>query len=191
MQPLLSVAGLFSAFGLSSAAGLNAYVPLLIVGVVARYTNFWQLQAPYDALASAPVLLVLTLLAVVDFIGDKVPVVDHALHAVGTIVHPVAGAIMFASHNNVLTGMHPVIAMLAGVIVAGGFHASRAAVRPIATATTAGIGNPVLSFIEDVFSALLSVLAIFAPIVAFVVFIALLLVALSAWQRVRRGVFRP
>ena len=191
MEPLLGIASLFSAFGLSSAAGLNAYVPLLIVGLVTRYTDIWQLQAPYDMLASPVALGIIAVLAAVDFFADKVPVVDHAAHAVGVIVHPVAGAIMFASQNNVLTNVHPMVAIIAGMVVAGGFHAGRAAVRPAATATTGGLGNPVLSFIEDVASIILSILAIIAPLVAFVLFIVLLVVLFRVWRGVRRRVFRP
>ena len=31
--------GLFSAFGLSASAGLNAYIPLLIIALMARFTH--------------------------------------------------------------------------------------------------------------------------------------------------------
>lgn len=191
MSALLS---LFSAFGLSSAAGLNAYVPLLIVGLVARYTDWWQLQGSYEMLASPMVLGSLGVLAAIDFLADKIPVVDHAAHAVGTIVHPVAGAVLFASQNNVLTNVHPAVAMAAGIIVAGGFHASRAAIRPVATATTGGFGNPVLSFVEDITSVTLSVLAIFVPLLAFVLVVILLLAIARTWRGVRhrwQGRLRP
>ena len=189
MGALLS---LFSAFGLSSAAGLNAYIPLLIIGLISRYTNLWQLQAPYDLLASPLVLGILGVLAAVDFLADKLPVVDHIAHAVGMVVHPVAGAILFASQNNVLTNVHPAVAMAAGIIVAGGFHASRTAVRPVATATTGGIANPILSFLEDIVSVTLSVLAILVPLLAFALFLVLLLVLVTSWRRVTRRIrFRP
>ena len=183
---------LFSAFGLSSAAGLNAYIPLLIVGLISRYTDLWQLQAPYDLLASPLVLGILGVLAAVDFLADKLPVVDHIAHAVGMVVHPVAGAILFASQNNVLANVHPAVAMAAGIIVAGGCHASRTALRPVATATTGGIANPILSFLEDIVSATLSVLAILVPLLAFALFLVLLLVLVTSWRRVTRRVrFRP
>ncbi len=181
-----SILNLFSAFGLSSAAGLNAYLPLLIVGLITRYTDLWQVQAPYDVLASPVTLIILAVLAAVDFLADKIPVVDHISHVVGAIVHPVAGAVLFASQNNVLSNVHPIVAMIAGVTVAGGLHAGRAAIRPVATATTGGIGNPVLSFMEDVTSFVLSVLAIFLPLLAFALFLGLLLVMLTSWRRLRR-----
>lgn len=182
---------LFSAFGLSSAAGLNAYIPLLIVGLGVRYTDLWQLQAPYDLLASPVVLSILAVLALVDFLADKIPVVDHITHLVGMVIHPVAGAVLFASQTNVLTNLHPVVALLAGVVVAGSFHAGRTAVRPFATATTGGIANPVLSFLEDVVSVILSILAVFVPILAFALFLLLLFALAITWRKVRRRVLRP
>ena len=181
----MGVANLFSAFGLSSAAGLNAYLPLLVVGLVSRYTDLWQLQAPYDALATPIVLIVLGVLAAVDFLADKVPVVDHIAHTIGIVVHPVAGAVLFASQSNVLTDIHPAVALVAGLLVAGGFHAARTTIRPVATASTGGIANPVLSFLEDVVSAILTALAIFAPLLAFLLFIVLLVALLFAYRRVR------
>lgn len=187
MNALLS---LFSAFGLSSAAGLNAYVPLLAVGLITRYTSLWQLQAPYDMLASTPALAVLGVLAAVDFLADKVPVVDHIAHVIGAVVHPVAGAVLFASQNNVLTNIHPTVAMVAGVAVAGGFHAGRSAVRPVATGTTGGIANPLLSLLEDVVSLILTALAIFIPLIAFVFFLVLLFVLFTTGRRIRHRLHR-
>ncbi len=185
-----AILSLFSAFGLSSAAGLNAYVPLLAVGLITRYTSLWKLQAPYDVLASTPVLAVLGVLAAIDFLADKLPVVDHIAHAIGVVVHPAAGAILFASQNNVLTNVHPAVAMAAGVVVAGGFHAGRSTVRPVATATTGGIANPVLSFLEDVVSLILTALAIFIPLIAFVFFLLLLVVLVTTGRRVRHRLQR-
>jgi len=177
---------LFSAFGLSGAAGLNAYIPLLIVGLLSRYTTLWHVQPPYDVLASTPVLLILGALAVIDFLADKIPVVDHMTHVVGLVVHPVAGAVLFASQTNVLTNVHPAVALLAGVIMAGSFHIGRMAVRPVATATTAGLGNPLLSLMEDVTSFTISVLAIFVPLLAVIVLILLLCALAWSWRRIRR-----
>ncbi len=176
---------LFSGFGLSSAAGLNAYIPLLAVGLLGRL-DYLTLQDPYSVLASTPALAFLGVLAVVDFVADKVPGVDHITHLVGTLIHPIAGAIVFASQSNILSEIHPAISLAAGFVMAGGFHATRAAVRPVATATTAGFGNPVVSFIEDITSLTLSILAIFAPLIAFLLFVALLFLIVRAWRTVRR-----
>lgn len=185
MDAITAMSNMFSAFGLSSAAGLNAYIPLLAVGLLSRF-NYINLQNPFDLLASTPVLAILALLALVDFVADKVPAVDHVTHLIGGLISPVAGAIVFASQNNVISEIHPALALGAGFVMAGGFHATRTAIRPVATATTAGVGNPVLSFIEDIVSLLLSILAFVAPLIAFVLFLALLFVVYRAWRTVRR-----
>jgi hypothetical protein len=182
MDALMNV---FSAFGLSSAAGLNAYIPLLAVGLLGRF-EYLTLQNPYSILSTTPALLILVALALVDFIADKVPAIDHAVHVVGALVHPIAGAVVFASQQNLISNIHPAIALAAGFVMAGGFHATRAALRPVATTTTAGLGNPVVSFAEDVLSLVMSLLAIFLPILAFVVFVILLLVAARSWRTLRR-----
>ncbi len=158
---------LFSAFGLASAAGFNAFVPLLTVGLVARYTDLISLAEPFDVLTQPWVLGVIGAMAAVDFVADKVPAVDSVWHGIGALVAPVAGAILFASQQNVLTDLHPAVAAIAGLVVAAGFHGSRAAARPISTATTGGLGNPVMSLLEDVLSGLLSLLAVFLPVLAF------------------------
>lgn len=185
MDAITAISSMFSAFGLSSAAGLNAYIPLLAVGLLSRY-SYISLQNPFDLLASTPVLAILVVLALIDFVADKVPAVDHVTHLIGGLISPVAGAIVFASQNNIVSEIHPALALGAGFVMAGGFHATRAAIRPVATATTAGIGNPVLSLLEDIVSLLLSILAFVAPLIAFVLFLVLLFVIYRAWRSVRR-----
>lgn len=178
---------LFSAFGLSTAAGLNAYVPLLVVGLLGRYTNLIHLSDPFSVLTNPFVLILIAVLALLDFIGDKIPAVDHALHAAGLIIHPIAGAILFMSANSSTGAVNPVLAAICGIIIAGVTHGARATARPLATATTAGVANPVISFFEDVISLVLSVLALVVPVLAFllVLFFAFMLVVLlrRLWRR--------
>lgn len=176
---------MFAAFGLSSAAGLNAYVPLLTIGVLSRF-GYLTLAEPYALLGSTPALAILIALGIVDFIADKVPAVDHVTHMVGALVHPVAGAIAFASQNNAITDLHPAMSLAVGFVLAGGLHTARATIRPVATATTGGLGNPVVSFIEDVVAFVLSVLAFVAPLIAFGLCILLAILIARAWRGARR-----
>lgn len=180
------IAPIFSAFGLSSAAGMNAYIPLLAVGLLARF-GLVKLGGPYALLAENVTLIILSIIAILDFVGDKFPAVDHFLHAAGAFIHPIAGAIVFASQTQAIEGMPPQLSMAAGLVVAGGFHLTRAAVRPVATTTTAGMGNPVLSFIEDVISLLMSMMAIFLPLLGFICFVLMLIAVLLSWRLLRKG----
>jgi hypothetical protein len=178
------VTGLLRAFGLSTASGLNAYVPLLAVGLLARYTGFVHLNPPYDVLAHPVVLVVLAVLGVLDFVADKVPAVDHALHVVGLVIHPVAGAILFLAASDDAGSVHPVLAAVCGLLLAGGTHAARMSARPVATVTTAGVANPFVSLAEDTVSLVLSVLSILVPVVA--ALLVLLLAVLAFWLLRRR-----
>jgi large-conductance mechanosensitive channel len=166
--------GLMTALGLSTATGLNAYLPLLILGGLARWTDLITLDAPYDTLSEPGVMLAIGVIAIVDFVGDKVPALDSALHAIGLVVAPVAGALvaLAATGNDVVD---PAFAVVVGVAAAGATHGARSIVRPASTAFTGGAGNPVLSLGEDTVSTVLSFSAVIVPVVAF------LMVVVLAW----------
>jgi hypothetical protein len=184
-----AVGSVLAAFGLSGAAGLNAWIPLLATAILGR-AGVIDLSAPYDGLESTPVIVLLAVAFAADFVGDKVPVVDHVFHAAGTVVHPVAGALVFAGSTSVASDLPPVVGLLAGALVSGSLHAGRATVRPMSTASTAGGGNPLLSLGEDVSSAVLTALAVLVPILAVVLLIAGAYGLYRAWRRlgdVNRG----
>lgn len=175
------LSGLFSGFGLSAAAGLNAFLPLLTVGILARF-DLIQLQAPFSLLTHPLVLLIIAALAVLEFIGDKVPVVDHALHTAGLVVHPIAGAVLFVAANSSIGSVDPTLAAIGGLVMAGSAHLARSALRTTSTAATGGTANPVLSFAEDATSLVLTVLAILLPVLAFIIIIVL---AFVVWRVLR------
>jgi hypothetical protein len=177
---------LLAAFGLSGAAGLNAWIPLLALGALGRAGQV-DLAAPYDALSSTPGLIVLGILFAADFVGDKVPAVDSLLHAAGSVVHPVAGAIAFAGPADVPTDLPSLVLFALGAVVAGSLHATRATIRPASTTLTAGAGNPLLSLAEDAASAALSVLAVLVPILGAVSLLAVVALAALWWRRLRRS----
>jgi hypothetical protein len=169
--------GIFSAFGLSASAGLNAYIPLLVVALLARFTNLIQLSQPWDTLANGWIIALLVVLSVIEFFADKIPAVNHVNDAIQTVIRPVAGAIAFASSAEVITEINPVLSLAAGLIVAGTVHAVKAAaVRPAVTATTGGAGNVPVSIAEDLVSTVLSILAIVVPVV-----ISALIIMFTAW----------
>lgn len=173
-----------SAFGLSAATGLNAYLPLLIVGLLARFTELITLKAPWNTLENPWVLGVLGVLLIIEMTADKIPAVDTVNDVIQTVIRPAAGAILFAASGNVISEMSPVLAMICGLLVAGGVHAVKATVRPAVTATTAGIGNPVVSVAEDVVSGATALAAVVLPILTAVIVLLLLLIVL--WWFIRR-----
>jgi hypothetical protein len=178
--------GVFSAFGLSASAGLNAYIPLLTISLLAKFTDLMHLQAPWDTLTSWWVIGLLVVLSVIEFFADKVPAVNHINDAIQTFVRPAAGAIAFAASAEVITDINPVLSMVAGVLVAGSVHTVKSvAVRPAVTAVSAGAANTPVSIAEDVVSTFVSILAILIPIIIGVILV--LLVTTLIWWLWRRS----
>ncbi|MDV6374365.1 DUF4126 domain-containing protein [Deinococcus arenicola] len=177
------LSGLLSSLGLSGAAGLNAYVPLLVVGLLSR-AGVMHLNEPFNLLSNPWVLLVIGIIGLLDFVGDKIPGIDTALHLVGGVVNTAAGAVLFAAQAGV-ADVPPALSLALGVIVAGGVHATRTAVRPVATVGTGGLANPVVSTLEDGTSLLLSLLAVFVPVLAVILLAAVTVVGYRLWTRLR------
>jgi len=166
---------ILAAFGLSASAGLNAYIPLLVVSLLGRFTELINLSDPWNALESWWIIGLLMVLSLIEFFADKVPAVNHINDIVQTFIRPTAGAILFAASANVITDIHPILSIAAGLLIAGSVHIVKSvAVRPAVTATTGGTANVPVSILEDVVSTVLSVLSIVLPIA---VGIALLILA--------------
>jgi len=172
--------GVFTAFGLSASAGLNAYIPLLIVSLLARFTDLITLRSPWDTLESWWIIILLIILSAIEFFADKFPAVNHLNDLLQTFVRPTAGAILFAASTSVVSEMNPVFAMAIGLLVAGSVHTVKsAAIRPMVTATTAGSGNIVVSVFEDVLSTIVSLMSILVPFLLFLTFMVILVMYFS------------
>lgn len=167
---MLALMNIVSAFGLAGAAGLNAYIPLLIVAVLAR-AQVIHLQPPFDILSEWWVIGLLVALLAIEMIVDKAPGADHINDAVQTIIRPAAGAILFAANSGVITDISPALAVIVGLLTAGIVHGGKVVARPAINASTAGLGAPVVSVVEDVVSAVGAALAVLAPAL-FLVFLA-------------------
>ncbi len=180
--------GVFSAFGLSASAGLNAYIPLLVIAVLAKFTGLIKLNSPWDALTSWWIIGLLLVLSLIEFFADKVPAVNHVNDVIQTFVRPAAGAIAFAASAHTIADVHPVIALAAGLLVAGSVHAVKAvAVRPAVTATTAGAGNIPVSMLEDALATVVSFVSVAIPVLILILFLIILAWLLwILWRRANR-----
>ena len=153
---------ILTAFGLSSASGLNAYIPLLIVALAARFTNLVHLNPPFDILANEWVIGTLVVLLAIEIVVDKIPAADSINDAIQTFVRPAAGAILFAASTTAIN-LNPVMAVILGLVLAFGVHAAKATARPVVTATTGGLGNAFVSVGEDIVSTGITLAAILVP----------------------------
>lgn len=191
---LIDVLETLTGLGLATSAGLNAYIPLLAVGVLARYTDIITLPQNWAWLENGWTIGIVALLLAIEFVADKVPVVDHFNDVVQTFIRPTAGGLVFgaASSSETVTVSNPSeffssnqwVPIAAGVLIALGVHGMKAAARPVVNATTAGFGAPVVSTIEDVTSAVVSVIAIVLPVLVLLFVVGLVLG--FAWLMRRR-----
>lgn len=173
----MDISSIFSAFGLSASAGLNAYIPLLVVALLGRFTELVTLDEPWDTLTNWWIIGLLLVLSVIEFFADKIPAVNHINDAIQTIVRPAAGAIVFAASAQAITDINPILSLAAGLLVAGSVHAAKAgAIRPAVTASTGGTGNVVVSILEDILSTVLSILAVIIPVI-----VGIFLVFFGSW----------
>ena len=187
---------LMTGFGLATAAGLNAYIPLLAMGLLGRFTHLITLPHGWAWLQNGWVIGIVAILLVVEIVADKIPALDSVNDAVQTFVRPTAGGIVFGSGTAsqtaavtdpgefARTGQWVPIAI--GVVTALVVHLTKTAVRPAANVATAGVAAPVLSTIEDVTSVGLVFVAILIPALVLVIMVALVWGAVSLLRRRRR-----
>jgi Domain of unknown function (DUF4126) len=172
------------AVALAASAGLRAWLPLLLAGILARL-GVLDLGPSFQFLASNKALVLFAVATVVELLGDKIPAVDHALDLIGTPLRPAAGALLASSVLGTVTD--PLTAVALGTAVGAPSalipHALKTAVRAVSTGVTGGLANPVLSFVEDALSVLIFILAVLVPVLV----VALLGLSLFvASRRIRR-----
>ncbi len=174
---------LLTGTGLALSAGLNAYIPLLVLGVAGRYLDFVNLPTATSWLSNGWVLSILGVLLVVEMVADKIPVVDTINDTIQTFVRPTSGGIAFgtgaASETAVVTDPGKFftssawVTVVIGIVMALVVHGGKTAIRPPADLATGGVAAPVLSSVEDISSAAVSILALAAPLVMLVLLIVI------------------
>jgi hypothetical protein len=193
MDPLSMTTTTIASVVLSSSSGLRAYLPLFALGI-AVVAGVVPLEHGYEILTNPLVLTGLGALSILEIVADKVPGVDHVSDVIHTVVRPIMGAVIFGNTQNLVSAnggaVGGVLAYVVGGVLAGGVHGAKALARPAVTATTVGMGNPVVSVLEDIAVIALVILAIVVPVVALILLMLfVLLFALIirwAWRRLRR-----
>lgn len=170
---------LLSGVAVAASCGLRAFLPLLALGLAAR-AGLIELRGSAAWLAGDLALIALGVAAVLEIVADKIPVVDHALDAVGTVLRPAAA---WLGSFAVLSGWHAPWAQLAALVLgtlALTVHGLKSGVRLGSTATTLGAGNPLLSLLDDALTLLLIAVAVFASLAV------LVFIPVAVWLYLRR-----
>lgn len=171
------------AYALSTSAGLRGILTLAVVSI-AVHLGLLHPPAAFAWLGSNPVTLALGAVALVEVLGDKIPVVDHAFHALQTILKPAAAAILVGGIVHTQNALELYALMALGALNALGVHAASAATRGASTALTAGIANPAISLLEDGVAALMIAFAFLAPLLAAALAILLTLLIVRTARRI-------
>jgi hypothetical protein len=187
---------LLTGFGLATAAGLNAYIPLLALGLLSRFTDLVTLPHGWAWLENGWVMTIVAVLLVVEIVADKIPALDSINDAIQTFVRPTAGGIVFGSGTAAQTSAvtdpgafaqsGQWIPVVIGVVTALVVSLTKSTVRPAANVATAGMAGPVLSTVEDITSIGLVFLAILVPVLVLVVVGALVWAVIRIVRRRRR-----
>lgn len=182
--------------GLALAAGLNAWIPLILLGLLSRFTDLVQLPGAWSWLENPWVLGILGVLLLVEVVADKIPVVDSINDVIQTVIRPTAGGIAFGAGagSETVTVTDPAsffssgqwMPVVLGVVLALGVHATKAGARVVANTTTGGTAAPVVSTAEDIGSVLASALALLLPILVVPLLVGLvvcIVLVVRAWRR--------
>lgn len=166
-------------WGLALSSGVNTYLPLFVLGLLARYTHAVHLSSRFQFLASDQALVILGVLAACEVLAQKFPGLDNVWDFVHTLLRPLAGAVAAGATLTTSNAAEMIAVMLAGATLATAAHSAKSTVRLASTAKTFGAANILLSFAEDgavVSGTLLSVYApwvMLAIVVLFVLMFAL------------------
>lgn len=182
--------------GLAVAAGLNAYIPLLAIGLASRFLDFFELPANWMWLENDWVMVILGVLLVIELVADKIPVVDSINDWIQTIVRPASGGIVFgsgaASETAAVTdpaaffSSNQWVPIAIGVVIALGVHGTKMAARPVLNAVTFGAAAPLVSAAEDVSSVAMTIFAIVFPMLVIFALAALIWGFIAVFRRAKR-----
>ena len=179
----------FIGIGLAAASGFRVFLPMFAVSL-ASYMGWIPMGDNFEWLSGLPTLITTGAATIVEILAYYIPVVDNFLDTITIPLATVAGSVLFASQFIELdTFPQWALALIAGggtaATIASGFAGTRAA----STATTGGIGNNLVATTETAGAGLMSVLAIFLPVLAFIAAIALLIAVhffgRKIWRKMR------
>jgi hypothetical protein len=169
--------------GLAASAGLRAFLPLLVISIAGK-VGWVPLADRFEWLATWPAVIVFGVAVVMELLADKIPLIDNLLDTLHVWLKPVVGALLAVA---VLTELEPlpatVLGIMAGASSAGIVHIVKAKARLLSSALTAGIGNPILSLIEDIVALIGSILSVIVP---FLIVVVVALAIIGIYVAVRR-----
>jgi len=170
-------------WGLALASGVNTYLPLFAMALFARFSHLVHISAHFQWLISDEALVILGLLAACEILAQKFPALDNVWDFVHTLFRPLAGALAAGATLSSDRTFELILTMLVGGTLATAAHSAKSTLRLLSTSKTLGLGNPILSLVEDVAVVAGTLAAVYAPwlMMVVVLFFALIFALVAPW----------
>lgn len=183
---------ILTAVGLALAAGLNAYIPLIAVSLLSKFTDFFTLPGNWSWMEDNWTLAILIALALVEFFADKIAAVDSLNDVIQTAVRPTSGGLLFAAGAHVtdvpVTQISNFVSspgfpmFIIGLTIALLPHLMKMFIRPLINATMSGMVTPIVSFGENILTVGLVAMAIFIPVLVPVAVILVIVIGVRIFR---------
>jgi len=186
MDPISIMFALSLGLGLSAACGFRVFIPPFVMSVAAMQGVI--VPAPEcQWLGSQTAVITLGIATLIEVLAYFIPWLSNALDSLELVAAPIAGMLVTAGSLSMVCEMNPVLMWTTAAIAGGGtaeLVESATTVTRFATASaTGGLANPVMAMIELLSSLMLTILAIFAPVLTIVLVVGLII---YCWRRLRR-----
>ncbi len=183
MEYLLS---LLVGISLSATSGFRVFVPLLVMST-ASLAGWLELSPAFEWIGSYPALAAFAVAALLELAAYFIPYVDNLLSSAAVPVSLAAGTIITAS---VIVDLPPMLTWSLAVVAGGGAALGGSTLSSLlhtgSTATTGGSANPLLSLAETAASLILSVLAVLAPVLAFLLLAFFVFILVKSYRKYNR-----
>lgn len=181
-----TIISIFLGIGLATSVGFRVFLPLFALSL-ASYFNVWELNDSWQWIGSMTALIILGVATIVEIFAYYIPFVDNLLDSIAVPLAAIAGTAVMVS---TIAGLSPEITWALAIIAGGGTAAAISgafgATRLASTATTVGIGNPIVSTIETGAALVTSVVTIFLPVVGFVLVLIIALIIFKIFKKIKR-----
>ncbi|PUB35629.1 uncharacterized protein DUF4126 [Elizabethkingia sp. YR214] len=182
------ILGAFIGIGLAAASGFRVFMPLFAVSL-ASYLGWIPMNESWQWLAGLPTLIATGIAMIVEILAYYIPFIDHLLDTINIPLATIAGTLLFASQFTHL-GAFPqwALALIAGGGTASVISSGFAGLRATSTATTGGTGNFMVASTETFGGSIMSILALAAPIIAFIITILLIVLSIRYGKKIWRKI---
>lgn len=180
-----TIISIFLGIGLAASVGFRIFLPLFALSLAA-YFNVWELNESWQWIGSLAAVITLGVATLVEIFAYFIPWVDNLLDSVAVPLAAIAGTAVMVS---TVANLDPVVTWSLAIIAGGGtataIKGAGATGRLASTATTGGLGNPIISTLETGTAAVVTTASIFAPFLAIILVIIILVIIFMIYRKLR------